>query len=292
MEQINSQNTDTDLTDAGCHLSEKGGNQGGNQNDKVATEKQAFLPKGGNQENDIWLSKNNVVALLSVTPQAVKKACKSGKFKTILVDGNGGKQYRISLSSLPEKAQVKWINANPEAARDMAGHIKDKLSPQAQWEITKLTAPVVAVSKEVLLNESAKKLLTRDVELLAEIAVAPQKGKGRKRYLEGVAQRYGLNVNTIYDIHKKYKKGGLENLRQPRQKKGPTAWDAEALDFMSGVYIKAVREGGDASKRFAYDAAVAKAKEMGWKVGSPSSAYEHLGKLNTLRNPAFECSDF
>ena len=115
----------------GCHLLGKGGNQAGNQagnqREKVATRDKILKiqgkmttgdnmadleeQKGGNHQNDIWLTRKEVEILLGVSHQAVKKACKSGRFKTIMVSGNGGRQYRIALSSLPTDAQKRYLKA-------------------------------------------------------------------------------------------------------------------------------------------------------------------------------------
>jgi len=60
-----------------------------------------------NQE-EIWLSAVEVSDLLCVSRQAVAKLCTKNKITFKVVNGNGGKQYRILLSSLPAQAQDKY----------------------------------------------------------------------------------------------------------------------------------------------------------------------------------------
>ncbi len=56
-----------------------------------------------------WISVPEGGNLLSISVQAVRKNCKAGKYVTKMIDGNGGKQYRILLSSLPVFAQERWL---------------------------------------------------------------------------------------------------------------------------------------------------------------------------------------
>jgi putative transposase len=289
----NSQNGEMDLTEGCClvHQSSAIDGQIAGQKtglvDNFSGQNAEKLAIGGQEIGPEWLDLDGLSTLTGKSYSACTKDVQRGKFTVIKYvesrGGAGGKRPLIHITdpSIPPAAQVKWIQTNPDAARDMAGHIKDKLAPQAQWEITKLTAPVVAVSKEILLNEPAKERLSTKIELVQKALFVPA-GWKKSRWVEKVAEDAGLTKQSLYRDIKIYKEGGIEALVKPREKKGPTAWDPEALEYMSGIYIKAIREGGDASKVFAYQAVIAKAKETGWRVGSSSSAYEHLGKLNAL----------
>lgn len=59
--------------------------------------------------NDVWLTRKEVEELLGVSYEAVNKACRKGKFKTIISTGRGGKRYLIALSSLPPEARLKYM---------------------------------------------------------------------------------------------------------------------------------------------------------------------------------------
>jgi len=60
------------------------------------------------QENEVWLTVEEVDNLLGVSKQAVQKAIKAGKYRVRRDLSDGRKPYRIALSSLPLKAQVEW----------------------------------------------------------------------------------------------------------------------------------------------------------------------------------------
>jgi transposase InsO family protein len=85
----------------------KGGNLGGNQMSEFLPFIKANINKSLNQ-NDIYLPVKEAGNLLGITVQAVRKNCKTGKYSTQTVRGNGGTQYEILLSSLPQSAQAKY----------------------------------------------------------------------------------------------------------------------------------------------------------------------------------------
>ncbi len=232
----------------------------------------------------LWLSTNQVAKLLGISDRAVQKRCRNGKFLSRVVPSNkgfGGKVYEVALSCLPEQAQVKWVQENEEEAKRLPEHIKDKLSPQAQWEIMRLTAPVEGVGLEVLRQESLKNKVARKIEAIQKALSCPPDRK-KSVWIREVAEEFGISPKTLYRDIKIYREKGLSFLVKPRSSKGLVAWDQEALDFLRGVYLKAVREGGDCSKRRAYQAVVAEAKKKGWRVGCESSAFAYLQKFNPL----------
>jgi hypothetical protein len=59
-------------------------------------------------QKDIWLVVKEAYNLLGISQQAMAKRIKAQKYTTKMVAGNGGKQYRIALSSLPKEAQNKY----------------------------------------------------------------------------------------------------------------------------------------------------------------------------------------
>jgi len=62
-----------------------------------------------NNKNEVWVNVKEGSNLLGISLQAIKKNCKAKKYTTKMVSGNGGQQYRILLSSLPQSAQDKYF---------------------------------------------------------------------------------------------------------------------------------------------------------------------------------------
>jgi hypothetical protein len=61
-------------------------------------------------KKEVWLSIGEGATLLNTTKRSVQRACRKNKYITKKVQGNGGVQYRILLSSLPTKAQNAYWN--------------------------------------------------------------------------------------------------------------------------------------------------------------------------------------
>ena len=62
--------------------------------------------------DETWLSTLEVSKLLEKNEGSIRRNCRSGKYTTQQVVGNGGRQYRILLSSLPISAQAKYWREN------------------------------------------------------------------------------------------------------------------------------------------------------------------------------------
>lgn len=261
----------------GCNLLGKGYNQGYNQNIRVTTTNGAFLDQRLQPNDDIYLSRAEVQNLLDITQQAINKAIKKGRFRAILVNGNGGMQYRIALTSLPEPAQIAWVQANPEQAIFLPQDILDRLSPKAQWEVIKLKTPKEEVGVKAL--EKANEV-DRDIELINKALHVP-KGWKRSKWIEQVAKEAGITKQALYKKIRKYKEKGITGLRH-RENHHLKKWDPEALQFLQGVYLKLIKEGGSGTKKRAYEATVAEAEKRGWSIGNASSAYTYLSQLNPL----------
>lgn len=88
-------------------LDQGAGNQGGNL-PKAVPARSNSNENNGLAAYDVWLTVKEAGKLLGITDRAVKKNCKNKKYTTKMVQGNGGKQYRILLSTLPKKGQMRW----------------------------------------------------------------------------------------------------------------------------------------------------------------------------------------
>lgn len=267
---------------AGYNLSTKGYNQGYNQIKKVITKNNEFLAKGYNlkqySNDDIYLPRTEVQNLLNISQPAVVKAIKSGRFKVISTHGNGGKQYRIALSSLPAQAQIKWIQENQEQVKTLPEHIVLKLAVEAQLEVTKLKAPQEEVGIDVLARADEVEKYVISVQKALNVP----SGWKKSDWIERVAKDESISVRAMYERIKKYQTQGVRGFIRERDNRHLKKWSPEALDFLKGVYLKLIKEGGSGHKKRAYECVVAEAEKQGWRAGSPSSAYMYLQQLNPL----------
>jgi putative transposase len=131
----------------GSKGSNQGSNQGSNSSKMVATISNVF-PDGDLHGSEVWLSCREGSNLIGVSGQAIRKACKAGKYTTRLVNGNGGARYEIALSSIPENAQMVWrkqhglMPERKEVERDQDMRLFDEM-PVHVAELTQLKFTVV-----------------------------------------------------------------------------------------------------------------------------------------------------
>lgn len=232
-------------------------------------------------ENEVWLTSDEVAELLGITRVAVYK---SKKFKYIYVDGTGrgGKEIRIALSSLPEDAQIKYVNKNKQI-KDLEV-VKNKLAPTAIFEIEKLKvhANIMKIGNTIMREEEKEELI-----LLLDIIREAKEYAGvpKRKHLENLAKKYGRGRSTIERYIKIYNEGGIEGLKKiviKARDRGFYKWSEEAIEFLRGVYLKGIKDGSNISKEKAYESVVKEAKKRGWGIGSLSSAYKYINDINPL----------
>lgn len=238
------------------------------------------------EDGEVWLTVEQVKDLLGVSDRAVRKACEAGKYKVkqIKSPGRKGFSYLIALTSLPPEAQRKWVSESPEGVlREVPEEVRERLFPGAQFEMLRRTAPRLEIGKHILLNPKLKRKVAEMLPAIEEALPVYQAGGlafGEKsRRMEEIARRHGIAKNTLYLWVKRYLEGGVAALVKPRRK-GPSAWDEEALELLKGAYLRILRETGKENKRLAYKIAVSEAEKRGLSVGSERSAYEYLKRLH------------
>lgn len=138
------------------HLLNKGATQGTTSSRECRTSDNSFIHKGleNNLKTDIWISVLKGATLLSTTARTIQRQIRCDKFVTRVVNGNGGKQYEILLSSMPLSAQMKYyedanntaeIRENKVLRIDTLGQDKEAL---AKYDTVKLYLKNTEKSKE------------------------------------------------------------------------------------------------------------------------------------------------
>jgi putative transposase len=239
-------------------------------------------PTNQPDEHEIWLTTNEVSNLTGISIQAINKNCKSGKYKAVWFDGQGrgGKTYKVALSSLPEKAQIGFLEKFEEIAKGLNETQRGLLGIQAQWKWFELFGKRLEVGMAALNSEKLKARLNYKVKILDEVENMPF-GWSRTAWVKHIAKKHGISYQTIFRDMKIVKESGIKGLAKQRSKP-LTAWDSEALLYLKGVYLKALKQNGVVSKKRAYEATLERAKKEGWATGKLSSAFTYLRELNPL----------
>lgn len=90
----------------------------------------------------IWLPIKKVAELREISVQAVRKSCSekdgrylNGQYKFRLISGNGGEQYEILLTSLPESIQAKyWLEHHKPVQPDLPAVYENQENVQIEHE--------------------------------------------------------------------------------------------------------------------------------------------------------------
>ena len=120
-------------------LHDKGVNQADNLPKEVAT-RTKYLKNNKIDHCDVWVTVSEGVNLLDISRQALNKRLKSSHFVTKWGIGNGGRQRKILLSSMPVSAQMKYWKqrANPYPAvveKATESNIEDGILTEKQKQI-------------------------------------------------------------------------------------------------------------------------------------------------------------
>ncbi len=198
--------------------------------------------KGYNHQNDIWLTRKEVEDLLGISQQAVSKAIKKGKFKVIEVSGNGGRQYRIALSSLPVEAQKRYLEQNPELKLIALSIV----SPEVKQELIRELEPVALVEEDVEaeLYARAPEWARRKADKYLMILKATEglKGEELMSFINEWNQKhpdFKTSYQRVMDARKRYKEQGIAGLlAQYGKRAGKTKIKDEWFEYFKACYLK------------------------------------------------------
>ncbi len=118
--------------------------------------------QGWQSPDNQWLTLEQVAELTGLADRTIRHNCKHGKYQTKLVNANGGEQYRILASSLPEAAYQKWCQEQlarigyqtasrmpalrPENQADMWSTDKQRLTADARKGVAALVERTMAMT--------------------------------------------------------------------------------------------------------------------------------------------------
>lgn len=204
---------------------------------------------GNNTESEVWLTVNEAVTCLGISKVQVHRNRVAGKYRVKMVQGNGGRQYHIALSSLPVEAQRKWA----------------LMQKPIQDDVVEVTDAIALASVPEYNRRKAMKYLQafRLIEGL----------KGEKAIQEAL-DKSGLQLDykSVMRERKRYREEGITALIAGYGKlKGRSAIDdekrfgsqmREVYEFFKRVYLKE----GAPSLNACYVATIGFAKGLGYDI--------------------------
>ena len=174
-----------------------------------------------NSNNEIWLTLRDVANIMDVCRRNIQKSLSKYSYKTIA--GNGGKQYLILLTSLPNEAQEKYYR--------LTGNIEEEIKDIDQAE-----------NDSIIYSELTgwqKNFVDRYLPLIK--TSEGLKGKELKDFL-AIYDARGLSYGNFMKVKKAYKENGIEGLIPDWGKNVGSCKINEAdFEYFKQLYLK---EGG------------------------------------------------
>lgn len=208
----------------------------------------------------------------------MRRAIARGQYVARTEKTERGKRYLVLVNSLPPPAQHSWVtrlremieraDAAAAAANETAAAEPPRPGTLAEMESKYGTDKWQQIMHEAIRRERAVK--------------AAMQAKSR-REKESIAASSGINLRTLYNWIKNYKKFGLEGLVDARvRRQGPgiegtrrRSIDPEAKAWMLALY----KDRAQPSLAWCYERTVEEAKKRGWKMCSRATAYRIMAEV-------------
>jgi hypothetical protein len=204
------------------------------------------------------LTVGQAATVMQTTIRHTQRLCSRRKIKFRVTRGNGGKQYRIMLSSLPEDAQRRYWDARPGAATPI--------------ETADLRGDVREIEVEAQIYANAPEWQRRQADKYKSILDAAGGAKGEE--LRAVITKWNLehpdqttSYPRVIEARKRYCDMGVAGLlAQYGKRAGSTQIDDDIYNCFKTAYLK---EGGPSGKS-CWMQALGLAQQNGEKVSLES----------------------
>lgn len=219
----------------------------------------------------MWVDVKNVAEAAGRSPRTIQMMARDGKIQS---RPKNQKSIEIYVPSLPPEWQTKLVKAgNVPSLENVSTATTAALAPAAQLTAIATSASAARLGAKVTERQRQRLLIAQRVK-------ARPAGTPKTEWISSVASYYGISTSTVRRIASEVDSFGA--VGRPRDRGVPRAWDAEAIAFIKGYWLQAIREIGECSKTTAWKALQVQAKKMGWKIGSRSSAFALLGEVDHL----------
>lgn len=221
----------------------------------------------------MYIDVKTLAEVLKKSPRAIQ--IKVQKDSSIQTRKKDGRSIELYVPSLPADWQTALARANKLPARQEGAIMA--LVPAAQIAVATTTPTAIAGIDSKLTDAKRRRLL------IANKYTQRPAGISKTKWLQTVADWYHVSPATVRRIVAETSSHG--NVEKIRKNGRYSAWDEDAVAFLKGFWIAAKRQSnGDFPKEAAWKQCQAKAKEMGWRIGSRSSAYNILSEVHFLLN--------
>ena len=191
-----------------------------------------------------------------------------------------GKSVRY-VQMLAAEGRIKWMMKDGKSKLYDSDSVPQELAP-VRASLSKALTPLQDKSPSALAGFQALggKLSEKDRQkfsVIQKLRSLPS-GMPKGEQYSTVAFFFGISEATVRRYEKEFSKTGL--IVSGPKKTSNRSFDPEAVAWMKGYMLKALKDTGFCTKQSAWEALVRKSKETGWTIGSRSTAFVILGTID------------
>jgi len=216
----------------------------------------------------MWILPKRLAEIVGKSLRTIQLMIKKGQFKTRPINK---KSVEIYIPSLPSEWQI-LVTKVGEFKQPL--NALTVLSPPAQIAaITKQSDAVLSIGSKSTAKQKKRMLIAQRIKARpADIS--------KTAWVKSVASYFGISQSTVRRIEAEIKDFGV--VGKPRTKSTSRSWSPEAVAYLKGYWVQAIKEVGECSKTTAWKALQIEAKNQGWSFGSRSAAFNLLGEVDHL----------
>lgn len=202
----------------------------------------------------MWMTAKELAERLGKSVRYIQMLAAEGKIKWMMKDG---KSKLYDSDSMPQEL----LSSKPVPAK--------ALTP-LQGKGSSALASFQALGGKPTEKEKLKFSVVNRLRTLSDMP--------KNEQYSTVAFFFGLSVATVRRYEKEFNKTGL--IVSTPKKASSRSFDSEAVAWLKGYMLKTKKDTGFCTKQNAWEKLQAKAREMNWEIGSRSTAFVILGKID------------
>ena len=212
----------------------------------------------------MWIDVKTLAEIVGKSKRTIQLQIK--KNSSIVTRLKDNKSYEILVTSLPSEWQTLVVKKTSTSNVPVSA-----LSTPAQLAIIEKKA--VGIGSKID-DKQRKKML-----IALKLNNKPS-NLTRGEWINQVSFYFSVSPSTVRRIANEQKEFGI--VGRPNNINRNQKWSKEAIDYLKGYYLAALKQHGACNKKTAVKAVMDMAKEKDWPIGCKSSAYSILSDINPL----------
>ncbi len=190
-----------------------------------------------------------------------------------------GKSVRY-IQKLASEGRIRWKMKDGKSKLYDSDSVPLESTPtiDSGKTLTSVTSSTAALSSFQAIGGKVTEKDRQKFMVLDKLRNIPA-GVTKVQWYGSVAFFFGISEATVRRYEKEFEKTGL--IATAPKATTNRSFDPEAIAWVKGYMLKSLRETGFCTKQSAWEHLIEKSREMGWQIGSRSTAFNILGTIDT-----------